>query len=540
MEIASKTPAVEITGLTKTFKNVIANDRIDLSIKKGSIHGLIGENGAGKSTAMKMLYGLLTPDSGQIKINGIEKKWKTPLDAIRCGIGMVHQHFMLAGPHSALENIILGAEPILLHKNFPHFINILDRKKSIKKLELLASQYGLLVDWDTSIEKQSVGTQQRIEILKLLFRDAEILILDEPTAVLTPQETEELFSNLKKLKKEGKTIIIITHKLKEVMSFTDSVTVFRGGKVTGNVCTSETSVQELANMMVGRKVILEVEVPPRIELNETILEVKNLILKSPNKKLSEKNKLSNLNFKINSGEILGIAGVEGNGQKELLQALIEPHRLSQNLEGEISYFGKCVNSFSTRKIRDLGIGLIPEDRQKQGLLMEASMQENFILGIQDIPEFQKLGVLLNSKIKNSAQTAVNEYQIRPTNLDSQVQQLSGGNQQKLIVAREFHRKPKILLASQPTRGVDVGAIEFIHKKILSARSQGSGVLLISSELDEIMALSDRILVMYEGKIVAQFSRDEREPSPKKYDETQIGLFMGGAGGAGVVRVRNDL
>jgi ABC-type uncharacterized transport system ATPase subunit len=503
-------PAVELRSLTKRFGPVLANDGVSLRVERGSIHGIVGENGAGKSTAMKMLYGIYGPDSGEILLNGKKCNWSSPADAIAAGIGMVHQHFMLAGPHTALDNILLGAEPTRFG-----FIN---RKQACQRLDQLSQQYGLHVEWDLPIDELPVGIQQRIEILKLLYRNANILILDEPTAVLTPQETNALFQNLKRLRDQGKTILLITHKLKEVMAFTDRVTVFRSGKVTGEAQTPQTNPQELANLMVGRKVLLKIEVPNAKPLPEPAIEVKNLNLTGVS---GSRHKLSNVRFSVKRGEIVGVAGVEGNGQTELLQAMLHPRDPNCRSAGTVSFLGRDVTNWSAREIRQLGIAVIPEDRHNEGLLLNRPVAENFVLGLHQYPEFSRAGVLNSGNIAAIATRAIEEYDVRPAELTVPAGKLSGGNQQKLIIAREFHRNPKVLIAAQPTRGVDVGAIEFIHQRIIRARDEGAGVLLISAELDEILALSDRILVMFEGKIVAEFLRG-------KVDETTLGLKMAGS------------
>jgi len=508
---AETTAAVELRGLTKHFGNVVANAGVDLRVERGTIHGVIGENGAGKSTAMKMLYGILTPDAGQIFINGKTRVWTSPSDAIAAGIGMVHQHFMLAGPYSALDNIVLGAEPVRL--------GVIERTKARARLEALARQYGLPVDWDEAIDELPVGVQQRIEILKLLYRDAHILILDEPTAVLTPQETNELFRNLKKLRDEGKTILLITHKLKEVMSFTDRVTVFRAGKVTGEMQTSQTNPQELANLMVGRKVVLSIDVPPAHPRDELAMDVTGLSLAGA--VAGSRHKISEVSFSIKRGEIVGIAGVEGNGQSELLEAILHPRDPLCRTSGTVRFLDEDVTSWEAWKIRDLGVAVIPEDRQQEGLLLERPVSENFLLGLQRSSAFSHAGFLNAKALQMAATQAVEEYDVRPRDLAILAGKLSGGNQQKLIVAREFQRKPRMLIAAQPTRGVDVGAIEFIHNRIVRARDEGAGVLLVSSELDEILTLSDRILVMYEGRIVAEFNRDH-------VTERELGLKMAGS------------
>ncbi|MGO9245359.1 MAG: ABC transporter ATP-binding protein [Verrucomicrobiia bacterium] len=509
--MAPETPAaVELHGLTKRFGSVVANDGVNLRIQPGTIHGVIGENGAGKSTAMKMLYGIFPPDAGEIIVHGKTCVWESPADAIAAGIGMVHQHFMLAGPYTALDNILLGAEPVRL--------GVIDRRRARIRLESLAQQYGLAVDWDAAIEELPVGVQQRVEILKLLYRDARILILDEPTAVLTPQETNELFRNLKKLRDEGKTIILITHKLKEVMSFTDHVTVFRAGKVTGEMPTAQTNPQELANLMVGRKVVLNINVSPAHARNELAMEVAALSLSGT--VAGSRHKLSDVSFSVKRGEIVGIAGVEGNGQSELLQAILHPREPLCRTAGTVRVLGEDVTHWDAREIRDLGVAVIPEDRQREGLLLERPVSENFLLGLQRSSAFSQAGLLNSKNLRAAATQAVEEYDVRPRDLAIPAGNLSGGNQQKLIVAREFQRKPRLLIAAQPTRGVDVGAIEFIHNRIVCARDEGAGVLLVSFELEDILTLSDRILVMYEGRIAAEFVRG--------VSERELGLKMAGS------------
>ena len=533
-----KHPAIELRSLTKRFGNVMANTGVSLRVEPGTIHGIVGENGAGKSTAMKMLYGMYQPDAGEIFVRGKNCIWASPSDAIAVGIGMVHQHFMLAGPYSALDNILLGAEPLRW--------GMIDRRQARAKLEALARQYGLPVNWERPVEELTVGIQQRIEILKLLYRDATILILDEPTSVLTPQETKDLFSNLQKLRAEGKTILVITHKLKEVMDFTDRVTVFRDGKVTGELLTSNTNPEELANLMVGRKVQLRIDVPPGQPRAELALEVADLNLADPHRggaatksgrdafhsvpDNSEESgtlwkaslpKLSNVSFSVRRGEIVGIAGVEGNGQSELLQAILHPRDARCRTSGTVRFLAKDVTQWTALRIRDLGVALIPEDRQHEGLMLGRPVSENFMLGLQRRPAFSHAGFLNSRTLAQTASQALEEYDVRPQDLGIAAGNLSGGNQQKLIVAREFQRQPKVLIAAQPTRGVDVGAIEFVHRRIVRARDEGAGVLLISSELDEIQALSDRMLVMYEGRIVAEFLRGQ-------VSERELGLKMGGA------------
>jgi ABC-type uncharacterized transport system ATPase subunit len=503
-------PAVELRGISKRFGDCIANADISLRIERGTIHGIIGENGAGKSTAMKLLYGVYQPDSGQIFIDGTPRGWSSPSAAIANGIGMVHQHFMLAGPHSALDNILLGAEPTHLGR--------IDRRGARKRLDILAGQYGLRVDWDRPVEEMPVGLQQRIEILKLLYRDARLLILDEPTAVLTPQETNNLFANLRKLRDQGRTIIFVTHKLREIMAFTDSVTVFRAGNVVREIETSKTNPQELADMMVGRKVSLQLQINPAKTAGEIGIEVKDLSL---HRQGETRPRLSNISFNVRRGEIVGIAGVEGNGQSELIQAVLHPREKSCRSSGDVRILDGSVIRWPAQAIRQLGVGFIPEDRLHEGLLAERPLSENFLLGQEQDRSFRRGPFLNLPHLRRAAGRAIADYDVRPNDLSVPASGLSGGNQQKLIVARELRKNPKVLIAAQPTRGVDVGAIEFIHKQIVAARDGGAAVLLISSELEEILALSDRILVMYEGRIVAEFQRG-------RVAERELGLKMGGA------------
>ncbi len=508
--MAVTTPAVELRALTKRFGDVTANAGVNLRVERGTIHGVVGENGAGKSTAMRMLYGIYRPDAGEIYVEAKKRVWRSPSDAIGAGIGMVHQHFMLGAPYSALENILLGAEPMRW--------GMIERRKARARLDALSRQYSLPVEWDRPVEQLPVGIQQRIEILKLLYREANILILDEPTAVLTPQETNDLFGNLTKLRNEGKTILLVTHRLKDVMSFTDRVTVFRAGKVTGEVKTCETNPQELANLMVGRKVVLSADVQPAHPRAEAAIEVIGLRLSGVG---GSQPGLSEVSFSVRRGEIVGIAGVEGNGQSELLQAMLHPRDSRCRTSGEVRFLGKTMTSCTASEIRDAGVAVIPEDRVQEGLLLENPVHETFLLGLQRSPRFCRAGFLDRENIDQAAAKAIAEYDVRPRDLAIPAETLSGGNQQKLIVAREFARKPGALIAAQPTRGVDVGAIEFLHQRIVQARDEGAGVLLVSSDLDEILALSDRILVMFEGQIVGEYGRDQ-------VSERELGLKMGGA------------
>jgi simple sugar transport system ATP-binding protein len=501
--------AVELRDVTKRFGNVVANAGVSLRVERGTLHGLVGENGAGKSTAMNILYGMYRPDAGTVLVDGEPHAWKSPADALAQGIGMVHQHFMLAGRCSALDNIILGAEPARY--------GVIQREAARRSLQELASQYALTVDWDCPIEELPVGIQQRVEILKLLFRRARILILDEPTGVLTPQETRSLFLNLKKLRDEGKTILLVTHKLKEVMTFTDRVTVLRDGRVTGEFETAQTNPQKLADLMVGRKVLLELEVPAAQPRPERALEVTDLGLV---RRAGKRQALQAVSFAVHCGEIVGLAGVEGNGQGELLQALLHPKDPECRSAGTVRFLGQDVTGWSAAKIRALGVAMIPEDRMQMGLLPGRPVLDNFLLGLQRAPAFNQAGWTKWGAVWAAAAEALEEYDVRPRALATPAGTLSGGNQQKLLVAREFYRQPRALLAAQPTRGVDVGAIEFIHRRLVAARDAGAGVLLVSSELEEILSLSDRILVMFEGRIVAEFKRGQ-------VTERELGLKMGG-------------
>ncbi len=510
---------IELKALRKVFGAVVANADVSLKIERGSIHAIIGENGAGKSTAMKMLYGIYPPDSGEIFVEGRLCHWRSPRDAIAAGIGMVHQHFMLAAPYSVFENIVLGVEPL-----WPA-----QRQAMREKIKALSAQYGLAVDLDAKIEDLPVGIQQRVEILKLLYQNARILIFDEPTAVLTPQEARNLFANLKKLKSEGKTCILITHKLKEVMEASDQVTIFRAGAVVGEVKTSETSVDELASLMVGRKVSLRAERGAFEAKNvagggskETgpVLRVKNLSLKSS---------LRDLSFEIAPGEIVGIAGIEGNGQSELLQVLLHPKEYHKKMSGEVSWLGvpslSGSKTLSNSEIRALGVGCVPEDRHQEAVLLKRPALESFLLGFQRRSRFKKSVFIDSSRLAQAAAEAFESFDIRPRDPALEMSKFSGGNQQKLVIAREFEFSPRALIAAHPTRGVDVGAIEFIHAQILKARAKGLGVLLVSSELDEILALSDRVLVIYEGRIVGEFKHEEF--STGQVTEMDLGRCMTG-------------
>lgn len=495
---------VELKGIRKVFGSCVANEFVDLQVAPGSIHAIVGENGAGKSTAMKILYGQYLPDEGEIFVGGVQRQWRSSADAIECGLGMVHQHFMLAENHSALENILLGT-----HK-FPFLT--MQKSAAEKRLQALMKEFGLEVPLHEPVSSLAVGIQQRIEILKLLYRDSSILILDEPTAVLAPSEIEGLFRILRGMASKGKTILIITHKLKEVMSLAERVTVFRGGRVVAEREVRHSSLAEIASLMVGRD-IRSGENQERIPAGDEVeLDARNVIP-------AKKSVLGEFSLHLRKGEILGIAGVEGNGQSELLQLLLNPRK--EMGRGQLSIGGKSVSRFSSSEIRQLGTAVFPEDRLREGLLLGSSLEENYILGRQRHPFFRRFGLFLSRrKTRAAAAEAFTQYDIRPAALDAKAESLSGGNQQKLVVARELQISPRLLIAAQPTRGVDIGAIEFIHGKIMELRNNGTAVLLLSSELDEILKLSDRLLVMFRGKIVGSFQRED-------FEEKAIGLLMAG-------------
>jgi ABC-type uncharacterized transport systems, ATPase components len=495
---------VEMKGITKIFPGTVANDNVDFELIRGETHVLLGENGAGKTTLMNVLYGLYQPDKGEIYINGKPAKITGPNEAIKLGIGMVHQHFMLVQKFTIAENIILGMEPKKGIK--------LDMAKARKDVEEISKKYGFQINPDSKIEDISVGQQQKVEILKALFRGAEILILDEPTAVLTPQEIDELGIIVRNLEKEGKSVILITHKLKEVMSMSDRVTILRRGKITGTVKTSDTNIEQLAELMVGRKVSFSVEKKPQ-KPGEEILKVENLVA-NDHRGLPAVN---GLNLTVKAGEILGIAGVDGNGQSELVEVLTG---LRKPVSGNITINGKDIAGKSPREIINDGISCIPEDRHKRGLILQYSLYENAILGAHGKKPFARGIVMDYKKIREYCDRLIKEFDVRTPNSSVNASSLSGGNQQKLIAAREISKDPELLIASQPTRGLDVGAIEYIHKRLVAERDKGKAVLLVSLELDEVMDLSDRIAVIYDGKIVAVMDR-------KDATEHQLGILMAG-------------
>jgi simple sugar transport system ATP-binding protein len=512
MSTSGGRPAVEMRDITKAFPGVVANDHVDLEVRAGEIHALVGENGAGKTTLMNILYGLVHHDSGEILINGKPAKITGPRDAISLGIGMVHQHFMLIPVFTVGENIMLGREPV----NGGFY----DSARARKEIEALTHQYGLALDPEARTGDLPVGLQQRVEIVKVLYRGASILILDEPTGVLTPQETKELFNVLRDLVKSGKTIIFISHKLREVLEISDRITVMRRGTVVGHLVTKQTSEQEIATLMVGREVLLRVDKKPA-RPGPVTFRVDDLLANSDRGVPA----LRGVSFDLHEGEILGIAGVEGNGQSELLEVLAGTRRASG---GRVMLGDKDVTTFDARTERDAGICHIPEDRRGAGLVLNFSIADNLVLGRQRAPAFSWRGMLLRlAAIKQWAVRLVNEFDIRAPSIAVPARALSGGNQQKIIVAREMASKPRVLLAAQPTRGVDIGAIEFIHRRLVAERDEGTAVLLVSAELDEIRSLSDRIAVLYEGRIVSI--------EPAGTAEERLGLLMTGGGtGTGAV------
>ncbi|MFJ7747750.1 ABC transporter ATP-binding protein [Peribacillus sp. NPDC097295] len=496
---------IEMLNIRKEFPGIVANDNVTLQVKKGEIHALLGENGAGKSTLMNVLFGLYQPEQGEIRVDGKPHKITSPNIANDLGIGMVHQHFMLVDPFTVTENIILGKEPSKAGK--------IDLKEASKEVRKLSEQYQLRVDPNAKIADISIGMQQRVEILKTLYRGAEILIFDEPTAVLTPQEIKELITIMKALVKEGKSIILITHKLKEIMEVCDRVTVIRKGQGIGTVTVSETNPNELASLMVGREVLFKTE---KIEGTPTdvVLDVKGLEVKDARGVSA----VSNLNLTVRAGEIVGIAGVDGNGQSELIEALAG---LRKTTAGSIQLNGKEIRNLKPRKITESGVGHIPEDRHKHGLVLDYSIGENMVLQTYYQRPFSKGGILNSKKIFEKARSLIKSYDVRTPSEYTPARALSGGNQQKAIIGREVDRNPDLLIAAQPTRGLDVGAIEFIHKRLIEQRDAGKAILLISFELDEIMNVSDKIAVIYEGEIVALVN-------PKETTEQELGLLMAGS------------
>jgi len=500
---------IEMRNITKIFPGIVANDDITLQLKKGEIHALLGENGAGKSTLMSVLFGLYKPENGEIYKNGEIAHINGPNDANRLGIGMVHQHFKLVHNFTVLENIVLGVETTKT--------GVLQMQEAREKVLALSQKYKFDIDIDQEIRHISVGMQQRVEILKMLYRENEILIFDEPTAVLTPQEIDALMQTMRDMANEGKSILFITHKLDEIKQIADRCSVLRKGKLIGTVDVAETTKEVMSEMMVGRKVILSLD-KKEAQIGETIMSVRNLSQRGIESK-SHKLRLSNINFDVKAGEILCIAGIEGNGQTDLVYALTG---LAPIDNGTITMNGKDITRAKIRKRTESGIAHIPEDRHKHGLVLDYTLAYNTILQTYYSPEFQSVGFLKDNVIMEHARKLIDRFDIRSGQGEStSVRAMSGGNQQKVILAREIDRDPQLLIAVQPTRGLDVGAIEYIHNQLLAQRDSGKAVLLVSLELEEVMNVSDRILVMYEGEIVA-------DVNPKDVTFAELGLYMSGA------------
>ena len=501
-------PILELKNINKSFGHVQANKNINLTIKKGTIHGIIGENGAGKSTLMSIVYGLYQADTGSINVSGKEIKLRAPRDSIESGIGMVHQHFMLVENFTVIENIVLGFEG--------EFVFGKKLEKAKEDLQKLCETYKLNIDLDSVISDLSVGFRQRVEILKSLYRGAEIFILDEPTGVLTPQEVDELFKILRSLKEEGKTIVLITHKLNEIMDLTSEVSVMRQGEVVGHTKTTDTNKEKLAEMMVGRSVLLRLN-KAEAKLGDVVFKVENLTVKDD----LDVTRVKNVNFEIRSGEILGLAGVTGNGQTELLEALSG----IRNVESGAIYLNDEKisdkdNLLDPRELKEKGLAHVPEDRQRMGLVTDFKAYENLIFGYHDQEPYSKSSILRDGDILSFSKKVMEEYDVRPRSPQLITSNFSGGNQQKIILSRELNENPKILLVGQPTRGVDIGAIEFIHQRLIDMRDKGAAILLVSVELDEVLSLSDRILVMFDGNIVG-------ERVNKDVTDRDLGLLMAG-------------
>jgi general nucleoside transport system ATP-binding protein len=503
---ASETPVLELRGMTKRFPGVLANDHVDFDLRRGEVHALLGENGAGKSTLMNVLYGLYHPDEGEVLINGEPVRIHSPREAIDRGIGMVHQHFMLIPVMTVAENIVLAAEPT-------HAGVFLDLDEAVKKVEELSRAFNFHIDPHAKVQDITVGQQQRVEILKALFRGADILILDEPTAVLTPQEADELFGILKTLQREGMSIIFISHKLREVLEIADRITVLRRGKKIETVPREGATEEGLAKLMVGREVLLRVDKSPP-HPGEVLLDVEGLSVLDDR----ELEAVKGISFRVHEGEIVGIAGVDGNGQTELIDALTG---LRHPESGRVTVGGRDVTKENAKEHLDEGLGHIPQDRLRHGLVLDFSLAENLALHDYRKEPNSRWGWLRPSRIVAWARGLLHEFDVRGGGPQTRASALSGGNQQKVVIAREVSRDPRVLIAAQPTRGLDVGAIEFVHRRLVEERDEGRAVLLISLEIDEVISLSDRILVMYEGEIVAEFTPD--------VSEQELGIAMTGAG-----------
>ncbi len=511
--MAAMTTALQARGITKRFPGVLANDHVDFDLKQGEIHGLLGENGAGKSTLMNILYGLYQPDEGEISLNGDTVRFDTPHDAIARGIGMVHQHFMLVAPLTVTENIILGDELLSPATRFMGRLAVLDRRSAAARIRELSHQYGLDIDPDAYIKDLPVGAQQRVEIVKALYRNAEILILDEPTAVLTPQEADDLFHILSGMAVKGKSIIFITHKLREMFVVADRISVMRGGKMIGTVTPKEATSEMLAEMMVGRKVILQIA-KSEAHAGDTVLQVENLQVLDDRKAMT----VNDVSFEVREGEILGIAGVQGNGQRELVEALTG---LRLVVGGKKTLLKHDITHAQPREIIELGAAHVPEDRHKHGLVLTFPVRDNLVLCTYYESPFARGVEIDEERVEQEAQKLVQQFDIRTPSTMTRTGSLSGGNQQKVIVARELDRPVRLLIVNQPTRGLDVGSIEFIHQRIVEARDRCTAVLLVSAELDEIMSLSDRIAVMYKGRILETLDS-------KNVTREQLGLLMAGS------------
>ena len=507
--------ALQAIGITKRFPGVLANDHVDFDLKQGEIHGLLGENGAGKTTLMNILYGLYQPDEGTIHLNGVSTAITSPHDAIARGIGMVHQHFMLVPPLTVTENIILGQESLQPATRFMGRLSALDRRSAADRIRALSHQYGLDVDPDAYVRDLPVGAQQRVEIVKALYRSAEILILDEPTAVLTPQEADELFVIMRELVRQNKSIVFITHKLREMFAVTDRISVMRGGKMIGTTNPKDATSEMLAEMMVGRKVILQIDKKPA-HPGKTVLQVKGLQAQDDRHVTT----VHDVSFEVHEGEILGIAGVQGNGQRELVEALTGLRHVAR---GQVDLDGHDITHATPREITELGTGHVPEDRHKHGLVLTFSVRDNLVLCTYYESPFANGPEINQVQIEKEAQKLIKEFDIRTPSTSTLVGSLSGGNQQKVIVARELDRPVKLLIVNQPTRGLDVGSIEFIHSRIVEARDRRTAVLLVSAELDEIMSLSDRIAVMYRGRILDTLQAEDAT-------REKLGLLMAGVKG----------